>query len=188
MPTITRTAPKDTVDADQLLVELNASASSTGSICSSVAVRPGSSEDTVEMIFDSDPSAAEVDGVIASHPVFTTGLVSQVELTSGSYTTVWSTLLAEGESAEVDANIILRLGDASNIEPVTIHFDGMGRRRTGSAVEVPGSGGDEVYGWIPQAGARLRATGPRLDLQVTARRSGTADVEGDVTIKRKVTP
>jgi len=102
---------------------------------------------------------------------------------------VWSTLLAEGESAEVDGDVILRLGNSSTLEPVTIHYHGMGLLRAGGQAEIqgPNGGGDEVYGWVPQTGARLVATGNRLDLQVTARRTGTADVEGEITVERKVT-
>jgi len=83
MPIVTRVVPHGTVTADQLLTEIRASASLIGAACDSVAVWPGQSDDTIEIGFDAGPNDAELDAVIAAHPVFAPGLVSTVQLTSG---------------------------------------------------------------------------------------------------------
>jgi hypothetical protein len=184
MATLTRSVPTGTVEASQLLEELNAEAGPISTACSSVAVWPGQPDDSVVMEFDSDPTKAAVDAVLSAHPLFAPGLAATVELTAnGAFATVWSTLLAEGESVEIKARLRLRLGSAADVEPVSIDFRDMALRRTGEGAVVPNaeSGGASAVGWLPQARARLSASGNRVDLQVSSRRAGTARVSGAVT-------
>lgn len=192
MPTITRTVPTGNItDADQLQRELNVAASLIGASCTGVAIYTGAPNDTISMDFDAVPTGAQVDAVIAAHPSYTPGLVPSLALTANTWATVWTLPLIEGERAEIDATITIDFGDASTIETSTIHLDEMVRRRAGGGAVITnnGTGGALVrYGEIPQAAARLQASGNFVQLQLRSARTATATLEGTVDVESRIVP
>lgn len=192
MTTITRSIPTgDITDADQLQRELNVATSLIGASCIGVAIYTDAPNDTISMDFDAVPTNAQVDAVIAAHPSYTPGLVESIALTANAWSTVWRIPLIPGERVEIDATVTLDFGDATNIETTTIHVEEMVRRRSAGAAVVTNNGTGGVflrYGEIPQAVARLQASGNFVELQIRSARTGTATLTGNIIFESRVVP
>lgn len=189
MPTITRDVPTGTItDADQFQRELNVDASAIGATCTGVAIYAGAPDDTISMDFDASPDGTAVDTVIAAHPTYSPDMVASIALTPNTWGTIWTFPLIEGERVEVDVTVTIDFGTAATIETTTIHLDEMARRRTGGAAVVASSGGGAQirYGEIPQAAARLIASGNFLLLQIRSARNDTATVSGGVSVESRI--
>lgn len=188
MATETRQVPTGTItDAEQLLRELNVASPSIGTTCTTVAIYPGTPNDTVQMDFVSTPDGNEIDTVIAAHPSYTPGLSASINMSAGTWITIWTLPMSPGETLELSGTIKLTIGTSADMQVGKARFSSMGRRRSGGNAYIPGTT-VSFDGDIPQSRLRFVTSGAFVSLQVLTQAAGVATVSGNVFTASEILP